>query len=319
MNNGDGKVEGSSRVKSLVKTAARTIGGSDWSFERMSDDEAKYCYYYEYLRGPLITVADFPLPACDELRSLASLAFSDEIVDRTNKLWPARERVNAILNVAPVIRSDLYKLLQPPWPDVPWLDLTESERKRRFRSGDLIVDEATRAEVEAITGEKVSADDLATARTVSADFVFSEDASVPAPPAPLYHGGAVIHVAGAFRAGAYDNDIVETFRERLKAFAKRHPDAFEQRDRGRSGFKDRLRKLGALRIYCLFLSIYEDAKKSEKHPDRALIEDLLREALETGAEGVCVPKYHGRGLRQVAIEAFREMKALFKSELGNKI
>lgn len=197
--------------------------------------------------------------------------------------------------------------------------MSESERKQRFRDGDLIVDEATRAEVEAITGEKISADDLATARTISADFVFSEDASVPAPSAPLYHGGPVIHVAGAFRAGAFHNDIVATFRERLIAFGKRHPDAFEKRDCGRGGYKDRLRKLGALRVYCLLLSIRQKIKKTELRSYRGEIEELLRNELEKHAgTGDRLPNYYGRGLRKVAVAGFEEMKALFNSDAVKK-
>lgn len=306
----------SSRLQSLVEKAAGVIRISDWSFDTVSDEEARYCYYYEYLRGPLTAVAEFNLPPCDELRSLASLAFSHDLIDQNNELWRARERVNAILNVAPSLLPDLYKLLQPPWPDVSWQDLAERERKRRLRDPNLVVSEATLGALdEATADEKVSADDLATARSISADFAFSEDDATVRPPlAPVFHGGRVIHVAGAFRAGAFHTDIIETFRERLMTFRESHPEAFEERDRGRRGFKDRLRKLGALRVYCLVLEIHDKVQKTEARSDLSRIEHLLREALESDTRsGHRLPNYHGRGLRMVAKEAFQEMKALFNS------
>ncbi len=301
-------------LKSIV-TYAKTLSRNDWSFADVPPEESRGCYYYEYLRGTLTDVPGFQVAECDELRRLGAVAFSDDLDDPHSQIWDARERVNAILNLPAARLDDVYRLLRSPWPKQPWQDLSVDDRQRRLGNMDPVADEQTLLNLKAQTDVEVTAENIATNLSLMADFLISDKLENPSALPAANHGGEVVYVAGVFRAGVYEGHVLEMFKSRLAAYRDRNPHSLESRDLGRAGFKDRLMKLGALRVHCLQLAIERDIGETNAG-ERKWIDHLLRIALEENAQGGgrhTVPQYLRKKMANVAADALAELRHLFKS------
>lgn len=316
-----------SRAESEIETFAQRYGKVldvyDWHFFfDWEPGEVRSCYFYEYLRGAIVPISSDHRFYSEKPRLFAELMAAngdfmqtglsaDEI---TRRMEVVAER-NRMLNL-PIRHSEVFAMVQPPWPNVSWQRLSSDERKRRQ-----------------LGPPEVPSFDFGSspARILQ----FAND-MLPMPIAdvtgtrPRYVGGVARHsiqppgestpfekdplmpVIGYFRPGLRQKDIVHAFKERLARFAKSCPKMFEPDDRGKGGYKTALQQLGALRLYCL--KDYISAK------ERAFMKDNLHDLIWLWAEraGAVAPKdkwyRHPGQLASAAKRAFDQMAGMFVRE-----
>jgi len=205
------------KLTTLLKRFGDPLTVHDWFFDECAEEEQRPCFYYEYLRESHIIRrlwqrwADF-----DPVRQID--CFPPDI---HNRYWLARKCLKRRLNLDRKPFEKGAAIIRAPWPKIPWLDLTPSQKAGRTWK-----------------------DPFAATVTPKVSIMQLEQLVELLPQLAVPERICVLRIP----EGANRRDVEDVFKREIAEFSKQNPGYFEENERGQSGVEPKLRKLAAKRL-----------------------------------------------------------------------